>query len=99
MARTGFGDEIFVAGTQGACKQTDPSSPSSLKVMSFNTYFIFCLPFGIGTCQESDMREDRLGKITKWFEGREEDVVIMQEIWSFKEEIKSGMTEEAGFCH
>jgi hypothetical protein len=99
MARTGFDDETFVAGTQGSCNQTDPSSPSSLKIMSFNSYLIYCLPFGIGSCEESDMRGDRVGKITKWFESREEDVVFMQEVWSLREELKSGMVEEGGFCH
>lgn len=36
--------------------------------------------------------------MTAWFKDREEDVVLFQEVWSFHDELRDGMSN-AGFCH
>ena len=39
-----------------------------------------------------------MGEIAKWFSEREEDVVLFQEVWSFHDELRDGMSN-AGYCH
>lgn len=88
-----------IQGTQGTCRPSPPSS-SSLTIMTFNTYLIYCLPFGlIIPCEEAERREERLPPMVDWFAQRDEDVVLLQEIWSFRDDVRFALTEQAGYCH
>ena len=87
-------DEKHTLATQGTCANTT-SDDSSIKVMSFNTFMIRCVG---GKCQEADLREERARTIGEWFKDRDEDVVLMQELWSNHDVIRDEMAE-AGFCH
>ncbi|KAL9180418.1 hypothetical protein ACHAXT_008388 [Thalassiosira profunda] len=93
--RLGTGDEEHTAATQGTCREST-SGASTLQVLSLNTFLINCLPGA--KCQEDDARAVRVGEVTAWFEDREEDVVLLQEVWSYHDEIRDGMTN-AGYCH
>jgi len=89
---------ILDIGTQGTC-DTSNSNPSQIKVISHNLFLIQCLiGDDLPVCQELDGRAVRVAQIVDWYKSREEDVVLFQEIFSFKDEIKQGLSE-AGFCH
>mmetsp|Transcript_63123 Transcript_63123/g.71473 ORF Transcript_63123/g.71473 Transcript_63123/m.71473 type:complete len:429 (+) Transcript_63123:65-1351(+) len=94
-----------IKGTKGTCTNfaddgpVPSSSSSSLTVMTFNTFLIYCAPFGLNVCEEYNKREKRIPQIADWFQHRDEDVVLMQEIWSLREEVVSAMTKQAGYCH
>ena len=89
-----------IQGTQGTCRPSSSPSSSSLTIMTFNTYLIYCLPFGlIIPCEEAARREERLPPMADWFAQRDEDVVLLQEIWSFREDVLFALTEQAGYCH
>ena len=100
--RTGVvaNDETHTQGTQGTCSAS-ASGASSIKIMTFNTFQIYCIP-GVDKklfkCQEPDARTARAKSIGEWFKNRDEDVVLMQEIWSNHDVIRDGMAA-AGFCH
>ena len=97
-------DETHTQGTQGTCSAS-ASGASSIKIMTFNTFQIYCLPGvdkklfkWIWKCQEPEARTARAESIGEWFKDRDEDVVLMQEIWSNHDVIRDGMAA-AGFCH
>ncbi|KAL7441133.1 hypothetical protein ACHAXM_010301 [Skeletonema potamos] len=100
--RTGVGamDETHVQGTQGTCSN-GTADASSIQVITMNTFMIYCIP-GVDKkkfkCQEPGARTERAQSIGEWFKDRDEDVVLMQEIWSNHDVIRDGMTG-AGFCH
>ena len=100
--RTGVvaNDETHTQGTQGTCSAS-ASGASSIKIMTFNTFQIYCIP-GVDKklfkCQEPEARTARAKSIGEWFKNRDEDVVLMQEIWSNHDVIRDGMAA-AGFCH
>mmetsp|Transcript_16065 Transcript_16065/g.37239 ORF Transcript_16065/g.37239 Transcript_16065/m.37239 type:complete len:352 (-) Transcript_16065:683-1738(-) len=98
MVMIGFGDEKLAIETLGVCRNST-SSDSSLKIMTFNIFFIFCLPFGLGDCDTVDGRESRLKEIALWLSQRDEDVILVQEVWSLNDEVRTAISEEAGFCH
>mmetsp|Transcript_15700 Transcript_15700/g.22328 ORF Transcript_15700/g.22328 Transcript_15700/m.22328 type:complete len:387 (+) Transcript_15700:108-1268(+) len=93
-------DESHTLGTQGTCS-AGVSADSSIKIMTFNIFQIYCIP-GVGLnrfkCQEAEARTARAENIGEWFKDRDEDVVLLQEIWSNHDVIRDGMTA-AGFCH
>ncbi len=93
-------DETHTQGTQGTCSAS-ASADSSIKIMTFNIFQIYCIP-GVDKktfkCQEAEARTERAGSIGEWFKDRDEDVVLFQEIWSNHDVIRDGMTA-AGFCH
>eukprot|EP00574_Skeletonema_japonicum_P002939 CAMPEP_0201719228 /NCGR_PEP_ID=MMETSP0593-20130828/4478_1 /ASSEMBLY_ACC=CAM_ASM_000672 /TAXON_ID=267983 /ORGANISM="Skeletonema japonicum, Strain CCMP2506" /LENGTH=375 /DNA_ID=CAMNT_0048209625 /DNA_START=131 /DNA_END=1258 /DNA_ORIENTATION=+ len=93
-------DETHTQGTQGTCSAS-ASADSSIKIMTFNIFQIFCIP-GVDKntfkCQEAEARTERAGSIGEWFKDRDEDVVLFQELWSNHDVIRDGMTA-AGFCH
>ena len=93
--RLGTDDEVHTQGTLGTCRETTTDA-TTIKVMTLNTFLINCLP-GV-TCQEEVPREARVRDITTWFEDRDEDVVLFQEVWSYHDVLRDGMAE-AGFCH
>jgi len=101
-SRTGVGakDEAHTQGTQGTCS-SGTADTSSIKVMTMNTFMIYCIP-GVDKktfrCQEAGARTERAKSIGEWFKDRDEDVVLMQEIWSNHDVIRDGMTG-VGFCH
>jgi len=81
--------------TLGTCRE-GTTDASTLKVMTFNTFLITCAP-GV-RCQEENEREARIQEVVTWFEDRDEDVVLFQEVWSYHDELRDGMAN-AGFCH
>ena len=64
--------------------------------MTFNTFLIPCIP--TAKCQEDDAKEVRVAEIVAWFQDRDEDIILLQELWSFHDEIRDGLTS-AGYCH
>mmetsp|Transcript_36306 Transcript_36306/g.76509 ORF Transcript_36306/g.76509 Transcript_36306/m.76509 type:complete len:472 (-) Transcript_36306:383-1798(-) len=100
--RLGTGDESHSAATLGTCgdgssiSSQGTSSTTSLKVMTFNTFLIQCAPGAI--CQTEEHREQRIRKVTEWFASRDEDVVLFQEVWSYHDVLRDGMSD-AGYCH
>ena len=98
MVRVGFGDEKHVVQTLGVCRDST-SSDSSLKVMTYNIFLIYCIPFGLGDCDTVDGREFRLKEISNWLSQRDEDVILIQEVWSLNDEVRTAFSEDAGFCH
>ena len=94
-ARLGFGDEIHTQATLGSCRESTTGA-GAVKIMSFNTFLIPCIP--TAKCQEDDAKEARVAEIGAWFKDREEDIILLQELWSFHDEIRDGMTS-AGYCH
>mmetsp|Transcript_4905 Transcript_4905/g.6767 ORF Transcript_4905/g.6767 Transcript_4905/m.6767 type:complete len:388 (+) Transcript_4905:114-1277(+) len=100
--RTGVSskDETHTQGTQGTCSAST-SDASSIKIMTYNTFQIYCIP-GVDKktfkCQEAEARTERAKSFGEWFKGRDEDVVLLQELWSNHDVILAGMTA-AGFCH
>ena len=93
--RLGTGNELHTLGTLGTC--TARAADASLKITTFNLFLIECTPFSV-RCQEESNREIRVGEIAKWFSEREEDVVLFQEVWSFHDELRDGMSN-AAYCH
>jgi len=89
----------YLGCESGFCDDDASPSSSSIKVMTFNTFLIYCHFLGIIPCEEYYSRQERIPKIAEWFQSRDEDVILMQEIWSFREEVVSFMTEEAGYYH
>ena len=49
-------------------------------------------------CQNEDEREIRVEEIVNWFTTRDEDVILLQEVWSFHDELRNGVSD-AGYCH
>ena len=93
--RLGTGDESHTLATMGTCREGSTDA-STLNVMSLNTFLIPCVPGA--RCQNENDREARIREITAWFEDRDEDVVLFQEVWSYHDVLRDGMTA-AGFCH
>lgn len=100
--RTGVGakDEAHTQGTQGTCSN-GTADTSSIKIMTFNSFMIYCIP-GVDKktfkCQEHEARTERAQSIGEWFKDRDEDVLLLQEVWSNHDIIRDGITG-AGFCH
>ncbi|KAL7507288.1 hypothetical protein ACHAXN_005612 [Cyclotella atomus] len=95
--RLGTGNEVHTTRTMGTCRiNSNGASSSSLKIMTFNTFLINCSP-GV-RCQNAEERAARVTEITNWFLAREEGIVLFQEVWSYHDELRSGMSE-AGYRH
>lgn len=93
----GAGNETHTTATMGTCRTNDANdSPYILQIMTFNAFLIDCIPGA--KCQESTQRAERVKEIGKYFASRDEDVVLFQEVWTYHEELRDGMTN-AGFCH
>lgn len=93
----GTGDEAHTAGVaKSANCKAGSDSTTSIRVMTFNSFLIRCTPKI--TCQTEDKREERVKRISEWFSTRTEDVVLVQEVWSFHNDLKQGMAD-AGFCN
>ena len=95
-------DEVHTSATLGTCANSTQDT-STIKVMTFNTFLITCLPKGLDfveevRCQNEDEREIRVQEIVNWFATRDDDVILFQEVWSFHDELRDGMSE-AGYCH
>jgi len=95
-------DEVHPSATLGICANSTQDT-STIKVLTFNTFLITCLPKGLDfveevRCQNEDEREVRVEEIVNWFATRDEDVILLQEVWSFHDELRDGMSD-AGYCH
>ena len=97
-------NEVHTSATLGVCANSTQDI-STIKVLTFNTFLISCLPKGIVStkfpevkCQNEDEREVRVQEIVNWFATRYEDIVLLQEVWSFHDELRNGMSD-AGYCH
>jgi len=95
-------DEVHTSATLGTCANSTQDT-STIKVLTFNTFLISCLPKGLDfveevRCQTEDEREVRVQEIVNWFANRDEDIVLLQEVWSFHVELRDGMSE-AGYCY
>ena len=83
-------DEVHTSATLGTCANSTQDT-STIKILTFNTFLITCLPKGIVStkfpevkCQNEDEREVRVQEIVNWFATRDEDVILLQEVWSFQ---------------
>ena len=97
-------NEVHTSATLGTCANSTQDT-STIKVLTFNTFLITCLPKGIVStkfpevkCQNEDEREGRVEDIVNWFATRDEDVILLQEVWSFHDELRNEMSA-AGYCH
>ena len=95
-------DEVHTSATLGTCANST-QDVSTIKVLTFNTFLISCLPKGLDfveevRCQNEDEREVRVEEIVNWFATRDDDVILLQEVWSFHDELRNGMSA-AGYCH
>jgi len=84
----------------GQCEQDNlVPTPGQLKVMVFNMWLITCvLGTDMAPCQSTSEREIRVDEIAKWMKTRDEDVILVQELFSFHDQIRDGMIE-ASYCH
>ena len=89
--------DLLQNGTRGTCSMDGDTNINTLKMMTYNVFLVDCA-MGLVTCESENLRAIRVPKLLEWFKGRDEDVVVMQEVFSFKDEIIEGMTD-AGFCH
>lgn len=94
--RLGTGDEVHAQATLGTCREGTADS-TAIKVMTYNTFLIPCVGNAY-KCQEESGREARVKELTAWFGGRDEDVILMQELWSFHDQVRDGMAA-AGYCN
>lgn len=92
----GEDDISYQSNTLDSCGNGTVDAASTLQVLTLNTFLIPCMP--MVPCQEEHIREERVKEIGIWFQNRTEDIVLMQELWSFHNEIRDGMTS-AGYCH
>jgi len=90
--------------TGGQCEQDSNLVPTSgqLKAMIFNMYLLPCAP-GMGNtdmmpCQEAPLRDARTDEIAIWMKTRDEDVIMVQELFSYHDKIRDAMIE-ASYCH
>lgn len=88
----------------GQCEQDSNLVPTSgqLKAMIFNMYLLPCAP-GMGNtdmmpCQEAPLRDARTDEIATWMKTRDEDVIMVQELFSYHDKIRDAMIE-ASYCH
>ena len=81
-------DETHTSGTLGTCSEGFYNQ-DSVNILTLNTFMIYCVP---GTdavkCQEAEARTERAKSIGKWFQGKDYDIVLLQEIWSNHEVIR-----------
>jgi len=94
--------DLLESGTRGTCRMDGDTNINTLKMMTYNVFLIDCVGLGdalsLTTCESKKTRAIRVPKLIEWFKDRDEDVVVMQEVFTFKDEIIKGMTD-AGFCH
>ena len=81
---------------EAECKQVS-TSVDSLKIMTYNVFFIWCSWTGKVPCEPDKRRRVRAQTLPKWFVDRDEDIVFFQEMFSYNTDIKNGMLE-AGYC-
>lgn len=89
--------DLLKSGTRGTCRMDGDTNMNALKMMTYNVFLIDCVG-SLYTCDSEENRAIRVPKLIEWFKDRDEDVVVMQEVFTFKDEIIKGMTD-AGFCH
>lgn len=88
--------------TTGTCRAG--STENKFKMMSYNIFLLPCaINQGISDifelkCESDQVHDIRIPKLINWFKDRDEDVIVMQEIFSQEEKIQEGMGE-AGYCH
>lgn len=100
VTRTGIPggkDEMHTSGTQGTCSEGF-SNQDSVNILTLNTFMIYCVPGTNLKCQEAEARTERAKSIGEWFQDKDFDVVLLQEIWTNHEVIRDGMAA-SGFCH
>lgn len=56
-----------------------PDTPKKLKVLTFNTWLLYPLPFGIGSAQQNDMRKKIIPHAVAKTGA---DIVALQEVWN-----------------
>jgi len=95
--------DMLKNGVSGTCRteeNTNPN-PNRFKMMTYNVFLLPCLDNEgyIGQACESEHNQGkRLPKLMEWFKDRDEDVVVMQELFRWQDDVIKGMGE-AGFCH
>jgi len=97
MARLGFGDEEHAVQTVGVCTNTT-SSDGTFRILTYNIFLVYCLPFGLGDCESKKDRKARLPEIADWLATRDEDVIFLQEVWSFHDQFRQEIAT-TGYCH
>ena len=90
--------ELLKNGTRGTCRMDGNTNVNTLKMMTYNVFLIDCAGFLPVMCESEDVRAIRVPKLIEWFKDRDEDVVVMQEVFTFQDELIEGMAD-AGFCH
>lgn len=93
--------DVLLKGSEGRCRVGSPSG--KIKVMTYNLFLIKCLLPGqrggsILTCQPEKDQLVRIQKLMQWIKQRDEDVVVVQELFNLQKEVMDGMAA-AGFCH
>lgn len=77
------------------CAQGSP--PGKLKMITYNIFQLPCI-LGLYVCDGPEDRKERMTKLLAWMRTRDEDVVVVQELYDHQTEILEGM-QSAGFCH
>jgi len=99
-ACTDYADILDYGEYEGTCAQGSPSG--ELKVMTYNTFLLSCVT-GLGPgldipCQHTDAQSERVARMMKWAQTRDEDVIVFQELFNLRHQVTQGMVA-AGFCH
>lgn len=94
-------NDVLLWGSKGSCRAG--SSPGKIKVMTYNIFLISCIVDGYDgkkklKCQPEKEQRVRIQKLMQWMKERDEDVVVVQELFSLRDEVIDGMAA-AGFCH
>jgi len=90
--------DMLIKRTKGTCRPGNPTD--KIKIMTYNVFLLYC-PLGtIGAmkCQSDSERLKRISKFTTYFQDRDEDVVVMQEVFTHEEKVIEAMAA-AGYCH
>jgi len=109
---TDYADLIDVGVDEGTCAAG--SATGELTVMTYNTFLLeagmiggtFDNPFTgeavargfVVPSQNEDARERRVARLAEWAKTRNEDVIAVQELFTFTEDVVAGMVA-AGYCH
>lgn len=85
-------------GTKGTCRSGH--SDGKFGIMTYNVFLLDCPIGAVGPmkCQSDSERIARIAKFATWFQDRDEDVVVMQEMFTHEEKVIEAMAA-AGYCH
>jgi len=97
-------DYANLLGRDDGSETCEPHNPTKnmFKIMTYNVFLLACplgsISAGRYKCQSESQRRERVKLFESWFKNREEDVIIMQELYTLTEEVIEKMNN-AGYCH